>query len=311
MTEELEIQPTRQSGSAQTIIERGLGKDEQATVWSYGTALFRFRLLEVAWWMIPVPILFGRWLVVAATAFFLWRFLQPMKQRDDKVLALFWILLGVGAVIGLVVLDAVPWYPIRWGWRDGRMPLTLGQWTVNLPQWFLILRVFLLVAPTLAWYSSVRFVKWRYRLETVAPTASGVPIQQARASSVKPPSGSPVHFIDPDADPPPVINYEPVRPVPFRAAPKAKRVPLLETRSGATIEGDMVLEMLEWQRTNAGFAYLTWKGRGWTRSQWKTACEWLAEWDLITQPVKGQSAKLLVSVDDAVDFTTNLLHPTM
>ena len=155
--------------------------------------------------MIPVPILFGRWLAVFATAFLLWRIIRPEDEHDlkDAALAVFWVVFGTGAAATLVILGALDgyWYPIWWTGQRGALLLRVGDIFIHLPQWFMLIRVFLLIAPPIAWYASVRPVKWRYSVEIYAPTASSVPIQQARASSVQFPAGAPVRFADPDADP--------------------------------------------------------------------------------------------------------------
>ena len=296
--------------STQTVIEHGGGRDEQAVAASYGRALFILRLIGVAWWMMPVPVLFGRWLVVGVVIFYASKLCRPFDVRYPNYtkFGIYWVIVCGTIAVALVATGALDklWYPIWWRYRDGQILLQIGSIYVRLPLWVMLLRAFLLVAPTLAWDASYRFVAWRFITEIISPTASSVPIQQARASSVKPPRGSTVVFLDPDSEPPQVIEMQPARIVPMRTQTNALRVPVLTTASGDDIETDKLLDMLEAQRTGDGFAYDTWRNRNWTRSRWKTALDLLVQLGLITTPARGQTTRLLTSVDDALDIVEGL-----
>jgi hypothetical protein len=313
VTEELEIHPSRQRGSSQTVIEHGGGADEQRTASRYGRALFVQRIGTLAWWMLPVPVLAGRGLVVALAAFYAWRKLRPLDSADalDAAARAFWCAVAGGAAYVLVfVVGALDraWYPVWWSWGAGRMPVWLGNWRINLPAWFVWLRAFLIIAPPLAWDASYRFVAWRFVVEIVSPTASSVPVQQARASSVQTPRGAPVRFRDPDDEPAPVIVQQPVRPVPFQANGQLVH-DVLTTASGAQIGKDRLLSMLDAQDhgSPAGFSWRTWHRRGWSRTEWEAALELLGEMQLITAPKPGQTTALQVPVDIAEDAVSRLV----
>ncbi|MBN1250084.1 MAG: hypothetical protein JXC32_20635 [Anaerolineae bacterium] len=296
-TEELEIHPSRQRGSSQTIIEHG-GGDERKLAAGYGRALFGLALVGVAWWLLVVPLLVGRGAAVALVAGGLWWALTRLHvERLTRAIYTGLVALSVGvAVFVWGALDRA-WWPVWWSWGNGRMPLWLGSWRINLPAWAVWFRAFAIIGPSLAWWLSWRFVIWRYRVEIVAPTASSVPVQQARASSVRTPRGAPVRFRDPDEQPPPVIVQRPVKPVPYQSSGTLIH-DVLVTESGGEIGRDQLLDMIAVQ-PQVGFSWRTWRTRGWTRSEWDAAMELLTEMGMVTTPTPGQTTELQVPVDIA------------
>lgn len=295
--EELELHPGRQRGSSQTVIEHG-GGDERRMAAGYGRALFWLALVGVAWWLLCVPLLLGRGAAVLAVGGGLW-WLLGFVGVETVTRYIYTGLAALSVAVAVFVwgwLDRA-WWPVWWSWGGGLMPVWLGNWRINLPAWFVFLRAFAIIGPSVAWWLSFRLVRWRYTIEIVSPTASSVPVQQARASSIRTPRGAPVRFVDPDSEPPPVIVQQPIKPVPYQSNGTLV-YDVLATESGAEIGKAKVLAMLAVQ-PEVGFSLNTWKERGWTRSEWEAAMELLQEMDFITTPTRGQLTELLVPVDIA------------
>ena len=293
--------------STQNISERIDSKDEQSIAYSYGTSLFRINLVSIFYWMCPQPILIGRWLFVAVVIFLAVKYIRPSEEYAIKY-KLYIVLVCGFIAVGLVsvgLLDLL-WYPVFWSWRDDSLLLQIGSKIVYLPLWFLWVRAFLIIAPPLAWDRSFRFVVRRFVTEILFPTASSPPIQQARASSILPMRGSPVVMVDPDVPPAQVIEYQPARIVPMRVQPNAVQIQQLVTASGESIDKDKVLDMIESQIANIGFAYDTWRNRGWTRARWDAAMSILEGSGIVKQRARGQATAMLISVDDALDVIERL-----
>jgi hypothetical protein len=182
--------------STQTILAQEGGAKEGKTILKNAWSLFWSRVILLGWLLIVLPVLAGRLYLVVVVFVVAMRLAKPLIWLERTGVAM------LAAAIAFWAVDHswVPWYPVSWGWGGGRMPLTIGTWTVNLADWFIWPRLFLALAPPFAVEGSFRFAAWRWMIELINPAASSVPINAGLASSVQTPRGAPIRYIDPGSD---------------------------------------------------------------------------------------------------------------
>jgi len=217
-------------------------------------------------------------------------------------------------VVVLVVLALIPewgltWWP--WSWQVNRSTAWGLLWPAEYPglmKALLVVRIVPVVALAAAW-PQTWYLAQRLRRETLAPTASGAAYESASLADIDIPGAYNPHRAPGSA---PIVNVNPVRPVPFNAPAGALTLDVLLSPTGKQIGADDLLDMLEAQRDDgthkpAGLGWRVWNARHWTRAEWDAAMEVLDAQGLITPRVSGQATRIIGSVDDAVDTIERLV----
>lgn len=265
----------------------------------------RRRAAEVVYLALWVPALAGPWclviyvpLIIERAALAAGHWLRVEVEVDR------WSLVAIAAlvIVALVMLPeaALSWWPFRW-----QIDRASWHWLRMHPLWVL-LRAVAIVAPLVAWREEA-YLTDRQRRETVLPTSSSPAFETAPLHTISAPGLWPlVH--DPEAPAEPQAAQV-VRPVPLRT--RAHPVARVQAPDGRTIEHSRLVEMLEAQiddnsRQPAGFSWRAWR-RYWKRTDWEIALAVLVEMGIITEPQSGQTTRLQMSAEDALEAVWELV----
>jgi hypothetical protein len=221
---------------------------------------------------------------------------------------------ALATLVGTTGLAFVTWCLVsRNLLNDGR--LVVNPVVLWLPQWFIIVRMFLLIAPPMAWDNSFRFVSWRQILEIIAPTASSVPVQPIRPSGITAPRGAPIEYLDADVEPTDAAPRGETIRVDHVELPPAGAEPLAQdavsgdpsVMTGGTRNGlgnfELPVDLFGETRREAERNLITlaqgilaerpedrrpwsrpeWSGDGqpWTAAQWRRLNNWLVDYGLV------------------------------